>query len=190
MVSKFVVLLLLPFVSIAVHKLYQLEVDPTDFVCHHQKQIKGDPGSLFEFITTPLALEKLLPWLTRFKEADKRIVAPGKSYRAVVEVPILGERLVRALLTDYKPSKLFALDFSNDLLKQRIVIQTRGYHDRAFLQTTIYFRRTSLIYQYTIGYALRVIMKNQLEESMKNVATLFENVGGPDKIPNFSTNNA
>ena len=41
-------------------------------------------------------------------------------------------------------------------------------------------------FQYTIGYALRTFMKDQLERSMKNLAILYENLGGPNKIPDFS----
>lgn len=59
MFSKYTFVIILPLIGFGIHKINQFEVDPTDFTCHHQKQIKGDPGSLFEFLTSPHALEKV-----------------------------------------------------------------------------------------------------------------------------------
>lgn len=58
-----------------------------------------------------------------------------------------GKRKVRAVLTEFKPSKLMALEFSDDFVGQRVVVEARSYHDRALLQTTIYSRRRSFLYQ-------------------------------------------
>lgn len=41
------------------------------------------------------------------------------------------------------------------------------------------------MFQYTIGYVLRVYLKNQLEDSMKNLAIIIEELGEFDRIPNF-----
>ncbi|XP_058799245.1 uncharacterized protein LOC131668816 isoform X2 [Phymastichus coffea] len=172
--------------SIGLHILYTLEVNPADYSCNHQKQIKGNPTTVFEFATSSHALEKFMPWLTRFKEADNRPVSIRKSYTGWMILPILGEIRFHAKLLDYRPGKLFDLEFSDDLLRQRIIIQTRSYHDRTLLQTTIHFRRNSLLYHCTIGYILRVYMKYQLEKSMKNLTVTVESLGDSNKIPNFS----
>ncbi|XP_011500301.1 PREDICTED: uncharacterized protein LOC105364135 [Ceratosolen solmsi marchali] len=178
--------LLLPFIGYAIYEINQLEVDPIDFSCHYRKQIKGDLKSLFPFLTSPYVLEKLLPWLTRFNETDKRIISPGKSYTAVIIIPILGERRIYATLTNYKPLKLMAFEFSNDYVKQKIIIQMCNYHDRSLLQTTIYFQQTSLIYQYTIGYILRSVIRKKLEKSTKNLATMIGSLIGTETIPHFA----
>ncbi|XP_014209927.1 uncharacterized protein LOC106640408 [Copidosoma floridanum] len=181
----FVFVMLAPLLSLIIQKMYLIEVDPIDFVCEHQKQIKGDPDGLFEFLTTSLGMEKLLPWLSRFKEADTRLVGLGKSYRATLNTPILGEERVYATLTEYKPRKRLALEF-DDLMRRSVVIRLRSYHDRTLLQASVYFRRTSFLYQYTVGYIMRMVMKSQLEKSMKNFAILHANLDGPNQIPNFS----
>ena len=68
MIAKLIFVSLLPFFAIIVHKIYLLEVNPTDFACHHQKQIKGDHSELFEFLIGPPTLEKVIIIITIGKE--------------------------------------------------------------------------------------------------------------------------
>ncbi|XP_014225418.1 uncharacterized protein LOC106651411 [Trichogramma pretiosum] len=175
---------ILPFVSFAAFKISLIDVDPSHFPCHHQKQIKGDLEELFDFLVSPHALEKLLPWMRRLREADKRIIAVGKSYKAELEVPLFGGRTIYVTIIDYKPSKLIVFEVSNDFLKQKIIIQLRGYHDRVLLITDIHFRRNSVFFH--IGYFFRRYLENRLKNSMQNVANVFESLDGFYKIPNIS----
>uniref|UniRef100_A0ABD2X917 Uncharacterized protein n=1 Tax=Trichogramma kaykai TaxID=54128 RepID=A0ABD2X917_9HYME len=175
---------ILPFVSFAAFKISLIDVDPSDFPCHHQKQIKGDLEELFDFLVSPHALEKLLPWMRRLREADKRIIAVGKSYKAELELPLFGGRTTFVTIIDYKPSKFIVFEVSNDFLKQKIIIQLRGYHDRVLLIIDIHFRRNSVFFHYTIGYFFRRYLENRLMNSMQNVANVFESLERYQTFPN------
>ncbi|KAJ8672557.1 hypothetical protein QAD02_003816 [Eretmocerus hayati] len=147
MVKKLIAILLVPVICFGIHLLYLIKVDPLQYTCVQQKRVNGDPVDVFEFIRGPLAFEKLLPWLTRFKEADKRIVGVGKSYRAVVNLPIFGERHIHAFLSDYRPPKVLALEFTDDFIGQEIIIQTLDYHGKTLLKVTVIFERNSVLFQ-------------------------------------------
>lgn len=64
MLVNLIVIAVLPYISIGIHLLYTLEVDPADFTCNYQKQIKGDPRTVFELSTSTQSLEKVFMLLS------------------------------------------------------------------------------------------------------------------------------
>lgn len=50
------------------------------------------------------------------------------------------------MITEYKVGKYLALETEDQSYRQRIEIQTKCYHDRTILSTTVYSRRTSLLF--------------------------------------------
>lgn len=53
------------------------------------------------------------------------------------------------MITEYKAGKYLALETEDQFYRQRIEIKTKFYHDRTILSTTVYSRKTSLLFHVT-----------------------------------------
>ncbi|XP_057338975.1 uncharacterized protein LOC130676640 isoform X3 [Microplitis mediator] len=137
--------LLVLMLSCIIYQVYQFEVNPEEYSVSRSLRIDANPSALFGFVTQTHILEKLLPWLTRLADADAKNVGVGKFYRAFSKA-VLGEGKIHLMITEYKVGKYLALETEDQSYRQRIEIQTKRYHDRTILSTTIYSRRTSLLF--------------------------------------------
>ncbi|XP_057338974.1 uncharacterized protein LOC130676640 isoform X2 [Microplitis mediator] len=165
--------LLVLMLSCIIYQVYQFEVNPEEYSVSRSLRIDANPSALFGFVTQTHILEKLLPWLTRLADADAKNVGVGKFYRAFSKA-VLGEGKIHLMITEYKVGKYLALETEDQSYRQRIEIQTKRYHDRTILSTTIYSRRTSLLFHSTIGQVLQGKMKKHLDKSLQHVSQIYK----------------
>uniref|UniRef100_A0A0C9Q1Y2 POLN protein n=1 Tax=Fopius arisanus TaxID=64838 RepID=A0A0C9Q1Y2_9HYME len=169
--SAYLYLLTVLLVSYGIYEVYHLEVNPEEFAVTHRQRIDARPRVFFNFFVQTHILEKLFPSFSRLKEADSRVLGVGKFYRAFWKLPLLGETAkIHLMVTDYNPPKFLALESEDQLIRQRVEIRFHLYHDRIILNVTIYSRRTSALFHYTVGRGLRHIFKNELRRSASRVA--------------------
>ncbi|KAH0566603.1 uncharacterized protein LOC123261895 isoform X2 [Cotesia glomerata] len=174
--SRVVYTLLVLILSCIIYKVYLIEVNPEEFsVASCSLRIDANPSALFGFVTQTAVLEKLAPWLTRLADADARNVGVGKFYRAFSKL-ILDEGKIHLMITEYKAGKYLALETEDQFYRQRIEIKTKFYHDLTILSTTVYSRKTSLLFHSTVGQVLRWQVQKHLDKSLKHVSIIYKSL--------------
>ncbi|CAD6229958.1 GSCOCG00006661001-RA-CDS [Cotesia congregata] len=185
--SRVVYTLLVLILSCIIYKVYLIEVNPEEFsVASCSLRIDANPSALFGFVTQTAVLEKLsffqlAPWLTRLADADARNVGVGKFYRAFSKL-ILDKNIfsdegkIHLMITEYKAGKYLALETEDQFYRQRIEIKTKFYHDRTILSTTVYSRKTSLLFHSTVGQVLRWQVQKHLDKSLKHVSIIYKSL--------------
>ncbi|XP_044579699.1 uncharacterized protein LOC123261895 isoform X1 [Cotesia glomerata] len=180
--SRVVYTLLVLILSCIIYKVYLIEVNPEEFsVASCSLRIDANPSALFGFVTQTAVLEKLAPWLTRLADADARNVGVGKFYRAFSKL-ILDKNIfsdegkIHLMITEYKAGKYLALETEDQFYRQRIEIKTKFYHDLTILSTTVYSRKTSLLFHSTVGQVLRWQVQKHLDKSLKHVSIIYKSL--------------
>ncbi|XP_043272733.1 uncharacterized protein [Venturia canescens] len=143
--------LILSSLVYAIYEIYELEVSPGDFAIQHRLEVEAEPHRFFQFLVQEDSLEKFLPWLTRLKEADTRIMSAGKNYRAFLKLPILGMGKIELTVTEYRPANLLILESSDTTTQQRIKLRVRRYQNHTVLRTSIHLRKTSAVYHVSLS---------------------------------------
>ncbi|CAG5106082.1 Protein of unknown function [Cotesia congregata] len=189
--SRVVYTLLVLILSCIIYKVYLIEVNPEEFsVASCSLRIDANPSALFGFVTQTAVLEKLAPWLTRLADADARNVGVGKFYRAFSKLILVAcnhnknkdknifsdEGKIHLMITEYKAGKYLALETEDQFYRQRIEIKTKFYHDRTILSTTVYSRKTSLLFHSTVGQVLRWQVQKHLDKSLKHVSIIYKSL--------------
>ncbi|XP_012263529.2 uncharacterized protein LOC105690374 [Athalia rosae] len=156
------------------YESYNRQVEPFDFAVTHRRKINAESNRLFDFLVLTHVLEKWFPGDARLREADAKTLGVGKYFGISFEVPLIGKWNAYFATTDYKRGKLLALESDDGIINPRFELRTESYHDKSFLQVTVYLRKSSAVFQYTVGGFIRSITKRKFEETMGRVEEMYE----------------
>ncbi|XP_043473553.1 uncharacterized protein LOC122505788 [Leptopilina heterotoma] len=165
------------FIYYLVYLLQRVEVDPKFFILSQQKRVqRAEVKEVFNFFNHFHILEKLFPWLWRLNEADAKILSPGKFFTALIRIPILGEKRIFFTVTNYEPPKYFAIESKDNFFKYRIEIRLKREENSLLFETSVFCNKSLALFQYTVGNIIFYLTKNHLEQSVKNVIQLYEEI--------------
>lgn len=164
-------LIALAFAVVAV--LHQIDTDPAAWAASEQGSIYASREQLQRFITNPDSVEKWFNLVSLFKAADSRPLGVGKKYQAVYDLPLIGEYSVLLAVVEYKPNSLVVLE-SASLLRPHFTIQLEDNGPNTTRLTfSMQYRRSSALFQWTLGPVLRFLTSQQLQRSLFMIRMMF-----------------
>ncbi|XP_045599589.1 uncharacterized protein [Procambarus clarkii] len=171
MVSKAQVFIAFTFGLVGL--LYQVDTDTRTWEATEHGIIYASPEQMERFLTNPDSVEKWFQWVSLFKAADSRPLGVGKKYQAIYNFPLLGEYVTLVKVVEYKPNSLIILE-SSSFLKPRFVIKM----EESDLKTTrltfrLKYRRSSALFQWTVGPVLWFLTSQQLTHSLFMLRMMF-----------------
>lgn len=153
--------------------LHQITTDTTTWEATQAGSLFASPEMLQRFITNPDQVEKWFQLLSQFKAADSRPFGVGKKYQAIYDVPILGEYVMLLSVVEYRPNHLIVLD-SNSFLRPRLSIKIEESGLKSSLLTfSLRYRRSSALFQWTLGPILKFLTKQQMQRSLFQLRLFF-----------------
>lgn len=171
MVSKAQVFIAFAFGFVAV--LHQIDTDTRTWAATEHAVIYASPEQMERFITNPDSVDKWFNWMSLFKSADSRPMGIGKKYQAIYDVPLLGEYTILLNVVEYKPNHLIVLE-SSSLLKPRFIIRMDENGSKATRLTfKLRYRRSSALFQWTVGPLLWFLTSQQLQHSLFMLRMMF-----------------
>ncbi|XP_067008494.2 uncharacterized protein [Anabrus simplex] len=145
--------------------LTKLESDPGKFSIAQSAILNADYRDLFQFVAHPDTVEVWFRWISHFRAADKRPLGVGKLYQAVYSLPVLGDYIMLFRVMKYVPDSCMVLE-SESWLKPRFeVFATPISEEQARLTFRLVFRRSSALFQYTLGPLLRIFAQHYIQNS-------------------------
>ncbi|XP_042148304.1 uncharacterized protein LOC8030733 isoform X1 [Ixodes scapularis] len=108
MTKGWVSFLALCLASIAV--LYQVEVDKDRWIASQSITLKAKLSDAFRFVTTSDYMSKWFPFVTSVREVDGKDMGIGKKYRAIYQLPVIGEYDMLYRVVEYIPHKMLAVE--------------------------------------------------------------------------------
>lgn len=153
--------------ALALLVLMNVENDPSPVSVSQTTILNSYHRDLFQFVLHPDTVEIWFLWISRFRSADKRPVGIGKLYQAVYNFPFLGDRILLFQVKKYVPDACLVIE-SDSLLKPRFEVESnpiRGGEQTKFT-IRISFRRSSVLFQYTVGPLLRLLARHYIQNSL------------------------
>lgn len=146
--------------------LYIMETDTATFSAVQSAVFTSDHRDLFHFVSHPDTVEMWFHWISHFRSADSKLVGEGKLYQAVYTLPLLGDYVMLFRAVEYVPESRIVLE-SESLLKPRIEVTSvpvRGEQSKLTFKLT--FRRSSTLFQYTLGPILHILAQQHIKNSL------------------------
>ncbi|GLH05559.1 hypothetical protein R5R35_005254 [Gryllus longicercus] len=147
--------------------LVNIESDPSLISVTQSTILNRYHSDLFQFVLHPDTVEMWFLWISHFRSADKRPVGVGKQYQAVYSFPFLGDQVLLFQVKKFVPDTCLVLE-SESLFRPRFEVESspvsRGEQTR--LTFRISFRRSSLLFQYTMGPILQVLARHYIQNSL------------------------
>ncbi|KAG7175747.1 hypothetical protein Hamer_G009753 [Homarus americanus] len=153
--------------------LSQIDTDPKTWEATEFATIYASPDQMERFITNPDSVEKWFRWVSFFKAADSRPLGVGKKYQAIYNVPVFGEYVNLFKLVEYKPNKLVAVESSSFLKPRFTVKMEEGGPKTTRLTLKLKYRRSSALFQWTLGPVLWLVTSQQLQHSLFMLRMMF-----------------
>lgn len=171
MTKGWVSFLALCLASIAV--LYQVEVDKDQWIASQSITLKAKLSDAFRFVTTSDYMSKWFPFVTSVREVDGKDMGIGKKYRAIYQLPVIGEYDMLYRVVEYIPHKMLAVE-SESCLRPRIEFHFDNVkEDECKMKVQVLFRRRSYLFQYTLGPLLQFLARQQLQRSLFLLRMVF-----------------
>ncbi|KAK0091311.1 hypothetical protein PV326_003415, partial [Microctonus aethiopoides] len=160
--------------------------DPEEYAISKSLRVDANSLAFFNFVTQTHIMEKILPWLTRIKEADLRTLTSGKFYHAHSKI-IIGTEKIHLMVVEYQVGKHLILQSEDQFIRQRIEIRTKRYHNQTIFTIKVYSKRTSALFHHTVGRAVQNFIIKQLETSLIHTAEIYIAISNELKIPKLIT---
>ncbi|XP_069680094.1 uncharacterized protein [Periplaneta americana] len=152
--------------SVVLAVLFRMETDPSTFSAVQSAVFNSDHRDLFKFIAYPDTVEMWFHWISHFRSADSKLMGVGKLYQAVCSFPFVGDFVMLFQVVEYVPDTHIVLE-SESLLKPRVEVTSSPVHgERSRLTFKITFRRSSTLFQYTLGPVLHMMAQQHFKNSL------------------------
>ncbi|PSN52226.1 hypothetical protein C0J52_12757 [Blattella germanica] len=153
-------------IIIAVAILIRMETDTSTFSAVQSAVFHTDHRDLFHFVAHPDTVEMWFNWISHFRSADSKILGVGKLYQAVYSFPLLGDFVMLFRVVEYIPDTRIVLE-SESLLKPRVEVTSAPVNEeKTKLTFRLTFRRSSTLFQYTLGPFLHMLAQQHFKNSL------------------------
>nr|CAD7611517.1 unnamed protein product [Timema genevievae] len=158
--SLFIVLLGLAAV------LTKFESDPSRFSAAKSTILTRDHRDLFHFIAHPDTVERWFRWISHFRSGDSRPLGVRKLYQATYTFPLYGDYVMVFQVKEYLPGTRIVLRCESLLKPELEVMSVPVTSDSTQLSFKLTFRRSSILFQYTLAPLLNLLAHHHLENSL------------------------
>ncbi|KAF0304758.1 hypothetical protein FJT64_023505 [Amphibalanus amphitrite] len=146
--------------------MWQSECDPRDMAAHDYAKFKMKPHKMMEYVSKPTMLSTWFQWIRDIRPTGPRFMTPGKTFLGEFNVGPLGPYYILLNVTDYVPGKVLAMD-ADSWLRPQLRIEVEDLKDDGCtLHLNMVFNRTSVLFQYTIGWMGSHMTHNQFRHAL------------------------